>query len=191
MVSSRCLAGSKHHHRHFRILGDQHARFHPIIDVLCRPIERNGRPGCGFGDRSKLLVLVERQPVDMDFGQTPHTSSRVIRHCMRGLRHRPPRTTMAGQETDDSKSNPKSRTSARDSPAQLSRRSVHVAIFISLEEPLRTEERTTVASPHGPSRARYCLRPYYRSTVWSSKLMTSNPPASFADPKADVNDVGN
>ena len=71
------------HHRHFRILGDQHAHFHPIIEFFAVQSRGNGRPGCGFGNRSKLLILIERQAMDMDLGQLQHIFPVVV--LMRGL----------------------------------------------------------------------------------------------------------
>ncbi len=103
------LGRFQHHDGHRRTLGDQHAHFHPIIEFFAVQSRGNGRPGCGFGNRSKLLILVERQAMDMDLGQLQHIFPVVV--LMRGLvaGHR----ECYGRPKTDTESNPKSRTSAR------------------------------------------------------------------------------
>jgi len=73
----------KDHHCHLRIFGNQHAGFHPVVKFFAVQGRWHGRPGSSFGYRSKLLVLVERQTMNMDLGQLQHIFMMVVR--MRGL----------------------------------------------------------------------------------------------------------
>jgi hypothetical protein len=77
------LARLQNDDRHFGIFRNHHAGFHPVVEFLA--VQRGGdaRPRSRFGDRPELLVLVQWQPVNMDFRKLQHIFLVVC--LMRGL----------------------------------------------------------------------------------------------------------
>src|SRR5262249_23020422 len=71
------------HYRHFRLLGDQHAHFHPVVEFFTVQSRRNDGPRRDFRDRPELLIFVEWQTMDMDLWQLQHIF--LVICFMRGL----------------------------------------------------------------------------------------------------------
>lgn len=79
------------HHRHLRVLRHEQARLHPVVDRLAVQRRGNRGPGRGFRHRSQLLVLVQRQTVDVDLRQFDDVRiERMVRLMRRFIADRSP-----------------------------------------------------------------------------------------------------